>query len=290
MHCDSVTKAYDLNKNLYTNQCQVNLKRLLEFNNIIQVFAIWLDEKYLDKPFDNATRFIKYYSAQIKKYKKYTRHKKFFLGLEGGEPLENNIHNLEIFYNLGVRFLTLTWNNENNLAGGTYSHVGLKKFGYEILELVNNRFNIIIDISHASKRTFWDVYRYSKKALIASHSNSKAICDHPRNLDDDQILAIKQKNGLIGLNLYSKFIKKHGQASLKDLVRHLDHLLNLIGDKNICFGCDFDGASIFIKGVNTISEIKKPYNLFKKLYGPVITSRIFYNNVKRFLKRNNILD
>ena len=291
MHCDSLTKAFDLNKNLYNNPCQVNLKKLLEFNSIIQVFAIWLDKKYLNKPFENAIRFIKYYLAQIKKYKKYISHKKkFFLGLEGGEPLENNIYNLEIFYNLGVRFLTLTWNNENNLAGGTYSSCGLKKFGYEILDLINNKLNIIIDVSHASKKTFWDTYKYSKKTFIASHSNSKFICDHIRNLDDDQILAIKQKNGLIGLNLYSCFIKKDNQANLKDLIKHVDHLLYIIGDKNICFGCDFDGADIFIRSINSILDIKKPYNLFKKLYGPVITNKIFYTNIKRFLTQNKILD
>ncbi len=281
-HCDTLTKIYESNADIYKNFAQVDIKKLSMYEKVIQFFAIWLSEKYLLQPFFNTQKFIYYYHDQLGKYKKYFPQLKFFLAIEGGEALENNLKNLDTFYELGVRLLTLTWNNENDLAGGVNSSCGLKKFGYEVIERMQE-LNMLIDVSHASKKTFWDVFKHTKKSFVASHSNCQAICPHKRNLDDDQILAIKDCNGLIGLNLYAPFIKDSYVVSLSDLAKHVDHLLNLIGENNICLGCDFDGANVYPLEIKNVVDMKKPYNLFKKLYGPKITDKIFYDNLEKFL-------
>lgn len=286
-HCDTITKIFDTGSDLYKNFCQVDIKKLSLYESVIQFFAIWLDEKYLSSPFNSTVNFIKYYIQQIDKYKIYFPDMKFFLAIEGGEALENDLNNIKRFYDMGVVLITLTWNNENDLGGGANSFCGLKKFGFDVIELMDE-LNMIIDVSHASQKTFWDVYKNTKQSFVASHSNCKAICNHVRNLDDDQILAVKEKNGLIGLNLYSTFIK-NGSANLHDLSKHVDHLLNLIGDENICFGCDFDGADKFPVGIKNVSDMKKPYNLFKKLYGQVTTNKIFFGNAEKFLARRHYI-
>lgn len=287
MHCDTLTKIYESKADIYKNFCQVDIKKLSIYDELIQFFAIWLDKKYLANAFANTKMFIEYYKLQLTKYKKYFPQLKFFLSIEGGEALENNLANLDEFYQMGVRLLTLTWNSENDLAGGVNSSCGLKKFGFEVIDKMS-QLNMIVDISHASKKTFWDVFKYTKKSFVASHSNCQAICPHKRNLDDDQILAIKERNGLIGLNLYAPFIKESYVVSLSDLVKHVDHLLNLIGENNICWGCDFDGADVYPLEIKNVADMKKPYNLFKKLYGPKITDKIFYDNLSSFLMREKI--
>ncbi len=288
LHCDTITKIFESESNIYENFAQVDIKKLSIYDEVIQFFAIWLKQKYLDHPFENTKMFIKYYDEQIKIYKEYFPQMKFFLAIEGGEALENNLANLEKFYQMGAVLLTLTWNNENDLAGGANSSCGLKKFGFEVVEHMN-QLNMIVDVSHASKKTFWDVYKFSSKPFIASHSNCQKICEHVRNLDDDQILAIKEGNGLIGLNLYTPFIKKASSINLHDLNEHVEHLLNLIGSDNICWGCDFDGADDYPLGIKNVVDMKKVYNLFEKLYDKDITDKIFYGNLKKFLCRNQIL-
>ncbi len=287
LHCDTITKMFEHDADIYQNFCQVDIKKLSTFDSVIQFFAIWLDKKYLAKPFDNTVEFIKYYTKQIEKYKTYFTNMKFFLAIEGGEALENNLDNLKKFHDMGVILLTLTWNYENDLAGGVKSQCGLKKFGGEVVELMDE-LNMIIDVSHASVKTFWDVYKLSKNSIVASHSNCRKICDNARNLDDDQILAIKEKNGLIGLNLYSDFISD-GVANLNDIAKHTEHLLNLIGEENICLGCDFDGADKYPSSIKNVADMKNVYNLFKKFYGKQITDKIFYDNVKHFLTARKFL-
>ena len=250
------------------------------YDNIIQFFAVWLDKKYLNAPFKNTVSIIDYYYQQINIFKNELSNKKFFLSIEGGEALENNLANLDKFYKLGVISLTLTWNHENNLAGGVNSECGLKKFGREVIDRMQE-LNMIIDISHASKKTFWDIYKYSKSAFIASHSNCRKICDHPRNLDDDQIIAIKERGGLIGLNSYKPFVNNKNKTDINHWLNHVDHLINLIGTDNICLGCDFDGANDLI--FTGMSDMKKPYDLLKISYGSDIADKIFYANLKRFL-------
>jgi membrane dipeptidase len=123
------------------------------------------------------------------------------LAVEGGDILEGEISNLRILHRLGVRLITLTWNNRNEISDGimeTNSRSGLSRFGISVIHEMN-RLNMIIDVSHISVQGFWDVIEHSLDPVIASHSNASAICPHPRNLADDQILAISKAGGMIGI-------------------------------------------------------------------------------------------
>jgi membrane dipeptidase len=289
LHCDTLSEIFIKNKNLFFNDLNVDIKKIIKFKKSILFLAIWLDDIFLDKPFENSVKILDYFYKQKDKYKKYfSGNHKFILSLEGGEALEDDADNLDLFYKLGIRLLTLTWNCENNLAGGCESEVGLKKFGYQILEKAR-RLNMIIDISHSSKKTFWDVYNFNNKNILASHSNANKVRAHKRNLDDDQILAIKSCQGLIGLNLYNKFLTYNEIANLKDIFNHIEHFLKLGCENVLCLGCDFDGVNNDLpNGIHDIKDTKKIYYFIKVNFGKKIADKIFYFNIKNFLHKRKI--
>lgn len=176
------------------------------------------------------------------------------MGIEGLRTIGKNLDWLDTFYNLGFRLATLTWNEENDLGTGARGNTerGLTELGKLAVKKMN-KLGMIIDVSHANEKTFWDIWKTSEKPIIASHSNCKTLCDVPRNLSDEQIKAIAKKGGLIGINAYVGFIKEceysktekskdidvNKRPNLKDLVDHIDYLVNLVGIDNIGFGFDF---------------------------------------------------
>jgi membrane dipeptidase len=275
---------------LFENNYQIDINKLCQFENSIEFFAVWLNKQKLITPFKTSMEYINFYNNEIKKYDQKIKDKNInlFLAIEGGEALENNISNLEKFYDRGVKLLTLTWNNENELGGGTNSNSGLKKFGIDVIKKMDE-LNMIIDVSHASEKTFWDVCKFSNSSIVASHSNCKQICKHKRNLTDDQIKAIRERKGLIGINLYSNFLKEDNKTNLYDVIKHIDHLLNLSCENNICWGCDFDGAESFPEEIKNITSMKKVYDIFLNLFGESTTKKIFFDNIKKFLVRRKLM-
>lgn len=171
------------------------------------------------------------------------------LGIEGGEALEGDLVLLRTFHRLGVRLLTLTHNVRNELADGILEEGtggGLSRFGRAVVEEMN-RLGMVIDVSHLSPAGFWQVLEASSAPVIASHSNAKALCRHPRNLADDQLLALAAKGGVVGVNFVPLFLKDDpggGQptAGLEDVLDHLDYLVDLIGPAHVAIGSDFDGS------------------------------------------------
>jgi membrane dipeptidase len=282
LHCDTLSKVYSQNKNnLYQNDCQISLNKLCKYEKAIQVFAIWLSNKYLSYPFQSTIDFIEFFHQQIENYKTYIDNHdlNLILSIEGGEALEGKIENIEKFYELDVRLLTITWNHDNELGGCVNSHDGLTKFGIEAIKKMNE-LGMIVDVSHASEETFWDVYKYSNSFFVASHSNCKKICNHARNLTDDQIIAIGERDGLIGINLYSEFIQqKNNTTTIYDVVKHIEYIIKLIGDNNICWGCDFDGADTFPEHIKDVTSMVEVYDLFINLFGKTVSDKIFYNNI-----------
>jgi membrane dipeptidase len=130
------------------------------------------------------------------------------LGLEGGHAIENSLPLLRNFYRLGVRYMTLTWNNHNDWAdssAGKPLHHGLTSFGREVIREMN-RLGMMVDVSHASDETFWDVLEVSAAPVIASHSSSRALAPAARNLTDDQLRALAAKDGVAMVNFYPAFL------------------------------------------------------------------------------------
>jgi microsomal dipeptidase-like Zn-dependent dipeptidase/gamma-glutamyl-gamma-aminobutyrate hydrolase PuuD len=170
--------------------------------------------------------------------------KAILLGVENGYAIGKDIRKLEQLKDLGVSYMTLCHNGDNDIcdsAAGNGEWGGLSPFGREVVAEMN-RLGLMIDVSHASDETFYDVLKYSSKPVIASHSSSRALCNHRRNLDDEQIRALAAQGGVVQICLYKAFINEDAEkASLSDAVRHICHVVDIAGIDHVGIGSDFDG-------------------------------------------------
>jgi membrane dipeptidase len=167
------------------------------------------------------------------------------LGLEGVEALDGQMSLFRIFQRLGVRNIGLTWDPRNAAAdgAGAGTSFGLTPFGRELVEACNEM-GVMVDVSHLNAAGLEDVLAISNKPFIASHSNARALFDHPRNLTDAQIRAIADKGGVIGATFVTFFLTAHPeQATLDDLLNHIDHLVNVGGIEHVGIGSDYDGCT-----------------------------------------------
>ena len=170
--------------------------------------------------------------------------KAILMGIENGYAIGKNLKNVETFAKMGVTYITLCHNGNNDICDSAADGPewnGLSPFGKEVVHEMN-RFGIMVDISHTAESTFWDAIETSNVPIVASHSAARALCDHPRNLTDEQLKALAQKNGVVQLCLYKGFINSDAEkASLSDAIRHICHIAELIGTDYIGIGSDFDG-------------------------------------------------
>src|SRR5207245_3856961 len=145
------------------------------------------------------------------------------LGVEGGHAIENSLEKLDSLYRLGVRYMTLTWNNGNDWAGSSTDperHGGLTSFGRQVVGRMN-QLGMLVDVSHVSDATFRDVLATSTRPVIASHSSCRALAHHPRNLSDEQLRAIAQNGGVVGINFYPVFLDEHFRSQYEEMRRRL---------------------------------------------------------------------
>lgn len=178
------------------------------------------------------------------------------LSLEGCDCIGEDIEKLKYILNAGVKLVGLTWNHENAVAYGTSEDAskGLKPFAKTVIDLLNER-DIIIDVAHLNEQGFFDLLPLAKN-LIASHCNSREICHHPRNLSDKQVKELVRYGGRIHVVYYPPFIEKDKEsATIKDLVKHVEHLASLVGIEYIGFGSDFDGMDpLYVPELSNAAE------------------------------------
>ena len=182
--------------------------------------------------------------------------KAVMMGIENGYAIGLDIHNLRHFRDRGVVYVTLCHNGDNDIcdsARGQAEHGGLSQFGREVVHEMN-RLGLMIDLSHAAESTFWDVLRESNMPVVCSHSSCRVLCDHPRNLTDEQMRALAQKGGVMQVTFYNGFLVKDGQATLADAVRHINHAVEVMGIEHVGIGSDFDGDG-GVPGVANASEM-----------------------------------
>lgn len=212
----------------------------------------------------------------------------FLTLMEGADPLDKP-SDLNEFYDRGVRMVGLTWNNKNIFASGPDTGTGLTKEGHELIARMNE-LNITLDLSHLNERGFWQAIEKTASIPIASHSNVYALRNHPRNLKDDQIKAIAEKGGVIGVLLYAPFILKGGKkATLEDLFDHIDYMVDLVGEDHVGIGSDLDGAEIdqFPIGIDRVSDLPKiAKHLIKRGYGVERALKIMGGNFLRVMEKN----
>ena len=165
------------------------------------------------------------------------------LTVENGSLLGRELENVELLSQAGVVLLTLTWNGENPIGSGHATDKGLTLFGKALIPELERR-GIVVDVSHLNDRGFWDVMDLAHRPPVASHSNARACCPHPRNLSDDQIRELIAREGLIGLNFHAPFLREGGTCTgMEDLYRHIAHFLELGAGDILALGSDWDGSA-----------------------------------------------
>ena len=190
------------------------------------------------------------------------------LTVEEGGIINGKMEYLEELYRQGIRLITLTWNYENSIGFPNsrepeLMNRGLKPFGIEVVRRMNE-LGMLIDVSHLSDGGFWDVVRYSTKPFVASHSNARVLCSHPRNLTDEMIKALAEKGGVAGVNFYPYFLRESGKATVEDIAEHLWHMYQVGSEDVIAFGTDFDGFDEGELDITHMGEMNLVYDAIRK--------------------------
>lgn len=212
------------------------------------------------------------------------------LAIEEGGAIDGSLEALRMLYELGVRAITLTWSNRNDIADGVNEECsggGLTTFGRQVVAEMN-RLGMLVDVSHIATAGFWDVIETSTKPIIATHSNAKTLCSHPRNLNDDQIKAINANDGLIGITFAGQFLEEdYNNACIDSVYRHIDYMLNLLGnDDHVGFGSDFDGISHPPYNIHGVQDYKPLVEyLQSKNYSDSTIEKITHKNVLNLLSK-----
>ena len=183
--------------------------------------------------------------------------KSIMIGIENGIALDGKIENLQHFAERGIVYMTLCHNGDNDICDSAsrsnQTHGGVSAFGEQVIREMN-RLGILVDMSHAGEKSFYDALDISAKPIVCSHSSARALCDHPRNLTDDQMRALAAKGGVAQTTIYNGFLRKDGEATIRDVIEHLEHAIDVMGIDHVGLGTDFDGDG-GVPGLANASEL-----------------------------------
>ena len=307
-HCDTLTELYNKNASLYENEQHFDIKRQIALGGGLQFCAIYVPtevfryqgglrytlcllDKYnqeIKKLHENGIDVLQVRTAEdagnVLKHKAAT-----LLAIEEGGAIDGSLEALRCLYELGVRAMTLTWSTRNDIADGINEEAtgsGLTLFGKQVVAEMN-RLGMLVDVSHISTAGFWSVIETSTKPIIATHSNAKSLCSHPRNLNDEQIKALAQNGGLAGITFAGQFLEEDWRnACIESVYKHIDYMLNLIGnDDHIGFGSDFDGISHPPYNIQGVQDYKPLIEYLSKYYSDETINKITHQNVINLLQK-----
>ncbi|WP_102262255.1 dipeptidase [Mesobacillus jeotgali] len=296
-HCDVLYKLFmdptlDFAK---SPELQVNLERLKASSTKIQLFAIYVPESvHPDLKFEAALRMADLFYEKVLRPHPQIRLIKdkvdidlleddeigAVLSLEGCDAIGQDLLKLRTLLRLGVRSVGLTWNFGNYVADGALEErgAGLSRFGRQVVQLLNQT-KTICDVSHLSEQGFWDVMEAADQ-VFASHSNCYSLCHHPRNLKDNQIKALIDRDSVIGVTFVPEFLSgKKDTASIDDVIRHLDHICSIGGENHVGFGSDFDGIEFTVKNLQGNEQYENLWNELQKYYSDIQVSKFLYGNM-----------
>ena len=300
MHCDTMTGLCRKNGDFRSNDMHIDLTKMEQGNYLMQCFAIFIYLKGTDKPYEAANHYMDFFDKVMKENSdriaqvttvqeildNYARGKtSAMLTIEEGGVLEGSLEKLQHFYDRGVRMITLTWNFENEIAYPNYVYEevprpdterGLKPFGFEAINKMWD-LGMIVDVSHLNAR----------KPIVASHSNSRAVMNVPRNMTDDMIRRLARNGGIMGMNYCPNFVSKNDkQNQIPDIVEHIKHIADIGGIETVALGSDFDGIPTPVG----MSDCTKTHDLYEALmqnnFSQEDIDRIFYKNFLRVLEAN----
>lgn len=213
------------------------------------------------------------------------------LSIEGGEALDGDVSMLDIYYRLGVRSLSLTWNHENELAG---SHLGrgegkgeLTRLGRKVVERMED-LGMLVDLAHISPRAFYDVMDFASKPPIVSHANARFVCDNSRNLSDEQLKILFNRGGVVGLTFFPYFIAENiDECSIDKLIDHFVHIATIAGVEVLALGSDFDGIDITMDDLHDCTCYGRLVSgLIRRGFSPSEVELIISGNALRILEDN----
>lgn len=306
-HCDTIgffcheDSGYDfLNRN---NKHHIDLPRLKESGVILQFFALYISDEY--KPvgslayclrlLDSYYRTMEFCPDDLQTICSATdlnnalNNSKIaaLLSVEGGEALEGELAVLRMLFRLGIRAIGLTWNQQNQLATGIGEDKpgeGLTPFGKQVIGEMN-RLGILVDLAHINRQGFFDVLKISSDPVVVSHANARAICDHPRNLADDQLRALRDIDGVIGMSCCPDFVDS-SDATIDKLLDHFVHVTEVAGVDHLGIGADFDGIQDVITGLEDVTGLPRlAEGLSKRGFSREEIDKITHKNFIRVLEK-----
>ena len=306
LHCDTMTNCALKDIPLRDNGCHVNLETVKGWDHYVQCYAVWLpDDLRGEAAWQRFLQVAQRFSREVEentdcleqlcapgdlgRMESTGRHGAI-LTVESGAALGGKLEHIQDFRRLGVRMCTLTWNGATELGRGVMApgSTGLTDFGRQAVTAMEDA-GILVDLSHASPELFWDVAEMARKPLVASHSNAKAICGHPRNLAKEQFEAICHSGGLVGLNFFTAFLNDQPEkASMEDVLRHAEYFLSLGGEDTLAMGGDWDGAAL-PQDMPGLQAIPALYELFLRHYPEPLVEKLFYGNAARLFREQNLL-
>ncbi len=307
LHCDTATELVLQNQSWEKNSLQLDLDRASKLMSHIQIYAFCCvyDREY--KPLPPSEAEAQFFTAVSNFYTELERHKAthrlcrstedmiaavgegkhpVLLSLEGPEAIGCDPWRLDELKDLGFVMTTLTWNFRNALAGSHLTGEGLSPEGKAFVRRAQD-LGLVIDVSHLSDKAFWDLVDVTSAPIVASHSNSRAVCPHSRNLTDEQFKVIRNFRGVVGLNLYAPFLNESGRADFSDVRRHLDHFIDLGGENYISLGGDLDGCDVLpegFTGVDSWNDLGR-YLLDRGMDEEQVLG-VMNNNASRFFLQN----
>ena len=212
--------------------------------------------------------------------------KSIMLGIENGIALDSKLENLQHFAERGIVYMTLCHNGDNDIcdsAKGNHTHNGVSAFGEKVIQEMN-RLGVIVDLSHAGEKSFYDALDISQKPIVCSHSSARALCDHPRNLTDDQMRALAAKGGVAQTTIYNGFLRQDGKATILDVIAHLEHAIEIMGIDHVGLGTDFDGDGGVPGLANSSELINFTKALLAKRYSEADIQKIWGGNFLRVME------
>ena len=213
--------------------------------------------------------------------------KSIMLGIENGLALDGRLENLQHFADRGIVYMTLCHNGDNDICDSASRSQntwgGVSPFGEKVIREMN-RLGILVDMSHAGEKSFYDALDISKKPIVCSHSSARALCDHPRTLTDDQMRALAAKGGVAQTTIYAGFLQKDAEATILDVIAHLEHAIQVMGIDHVGLGTDFDGDG-GVRGLADASElIHFTRQLLARRYSDADIQKIWGGNFLRVMQ------
>ena len=219
---------------------------------------------------------------------------KALMSLEGMCGISEDVEEkIQVMHDLGIRMGSLTWNDENALATGAKGNPehGLSELGERLIGKMNE-LKMIVDVSHANEKTFWDIMKMNPRAVVATHSNAYALCDHYRNLKDEQLMEIKKRDGLVGMNAARYFVSRNSEEqTVLMLAKHARYIADLIGVEHVACGFDFmdfceGGEDAVIEGLGNASQGNQYIAALHEVgFNDEEVKLICGGNFERFLKK-----